>query len=276
MGNAAGQPRRVLEIDDNRAIHDNFRKILCQAENMISVENLGKAYEHEIAVSDLSFAVEAGQVVGLVGPNGAGKTTTLRTLTGIIEPSSGRLVVAGFDVSEQPLWVKQHTAYVPDDPQLFGELTVWQHLEFVAAVYGRSDWQADAEHWLARFEIAGKKPSRANGLSRGMRQKLAICAAYLQLPQALLLDEPMTGLDPRGIRTLKQSIREHADRGVAVIVSSHLLQVIEEVCSHVVILNRGECSFFGSLQSLRGRFAAAGGNKSLEEIFFTTMGASAQ
>ena len=243
---------------------------------MIVVENLGKAYEREIAVANLSFVVQAGEVVGLVGPNGAGKTTTLRTITGIIEPSGGRVSVAGHDVGVDPLLVKQHTAYVPDDPQLFGELTAWQHLEFTAAVYAQSHWEVDAEHWLARFELSEKMHARANGLSRGMRQKLAITAAYLQHPRALLLDEPMTGLDPRGIRTLKQSIREHAERGVSVVVSSHLLQVIEEVCSHVVILDRGECRFFGSLVELRERFAAAGGNKSLEEIFFTTMGASGQ
>ena len=239
---------------------------------MITVCDFGKTYQSELAVANLSFQVGRGEVLGLVGPNGAGKTTTLRTLTGIIEPSHGTLEVAGHDVETDPIEVKRVTAYVPDDPQLFGELTVWQHLEFVAAVYGVVDWESAAMHWLRCFELDGKQAARANDLSRGMRQKLAICAAYLQQPAALLLDEPMTGLDPRGIRTLKQSIAEHAEAGAAVIISSHLLTVIEEVCSHVVILEQGRRRFFGSFESLKGEFATSSGT-TLEEIFFTTMGA---
>ena len=237
---------------------------------MIEVAGFGKTYGNELAVVDLHFQVAPGQVVGLVGPNGAGKTTTLRALTGIVTPSAGRLAVDGFDVETQPLEVKHRTAYVADDPQLFGELTVWQHLEFTAGVYNLADWNAAAEDLLSRFELQGKRHAAASELSRGMRQKLAICCAYLHHPTALLLDEPMTGLDPRGIRALKQSVAEHAARGAAVIISSHLLAVVEELCSHVVILHRGRRRFWGSLDELRTTTQA--GDGSLEDIFFHTVG----
>ncbi|MCA9178621.1 MAG: ABC transporter ATP-binding protein [Planctomycetales bacterium] len=236
---------------------------------MIEVDYFGKTYGREMAVNDICFRVGPGQVLGLVGPNGAGKTTTLRALTGIIEPSHGRLQVAGFDVERQPLEVKRRTAYVADDPQLFSELTVLQHLEFTASVYGVAAWRAEADSLLAQFELERKARTPASDLSRGMRQKLAICCAYLQRPQALLLDEPMTGLDPRGIRTLKNTVAARAEQGAAVIISSHLLGVIEELCSHVVILDRGHQRFFGPLAELKQQARVAGA--SLEDIFFDTV-----
>ncbi len=177
---------------------------------MIQVSSFCKAYDRAVAVSDLSFHVESGQILGLIGPNGAGKTTTLRTLTGIIPASGGRMCVGGHDVDQQPLSVKRLAAYVPDDPQLFHDLTVQQHLAFVASVYAVPQPAGPITELLERFALEQKRHTRAAELSRGMRQKLAICCAYLHSPSALLLDEPMTGLDPRGIRVLKESIQERA------------------------------------------------------------------
>lgn len=240
---------------------------------MIEVNNFCKAYDDAIAVQSLSFSLQPGEVLGLVGRNGAGKTTTLRALTGIIPPSGGSLCVDGYSIAESPIELKRRTAYVPDDPQLFSDLTVEQHLSFQASVYGIKNPDADVANLLEMFELETKRHSLASALSRGMRQKLAICCAYLQRPRALLLDEPMTGLDPQAIRVLKQSIADHADRGVAIIISSHLLAMVEDICTHVLVLDAGKCKFFGTLENLRKKFGGHEHNNtsSLEHAFFSTL-----
>lgn len=235
---------------------------------MIVVEDFHKAYEETIAVSGLSFTVGAGQILGLVGPNGAGKTTTFRTLSCLLTPSRGRLTVDGCDVVNEPIAVKRRLAYVPDDPQLFSDLTVEEHLAFVASAYEVDDAAAKAERLLADFDLAKKRHAPAGDLSRGMRQKLAIICAYLRDPRALLFDEPLTGLDPHGIRMLKESIRERAAAGSAVIVSSHLLAMVEDLCTHVLILKSGRQRFAGSVQELRAAFETDAGELTLEHIFF--------
>ena len=242
---------------------------------MIQLENFCKCYGTEKAVDHLSFRVLPGQVLGLIGRNGAGKTSTLRALTGIIPPTSGKLSVDGFDVVEEPIQAKQRAAYVPDDPQLFNDLTVEQHLLFTASVYGVASPTNKINELLDRFELTEKRHSPASGLSRGMRQKLAICCAYLHDPAALLLDEPMTGLDPPGIRNLKQSIRENADRGAAVIISSHLLAMVEDICTHVLIIDRGQMKFHGSLEEIKAQAQSSefsSSETSLEEVFFAALG----
>ena len=239
---------------------------------MIEVNQFSKAYDAMVAVADLSFCVQPGEILGLVGPNGAGKTTTLRALAGIIPSSAGKIQIAGFDMDREPIAVKQRTAYVPDDPQLFHDLTVEQHLAFTASMYAVQDAVAKTDALLTSFALAPKRHTRASDLSRGMRQKLAICCAYLYEPQALLLDEPMTGLDPQGIRTLKQSVLQWAKRGSAVIISSHLLAMVEDICTHVLILESGQNKYCGTLDDLRASFAAPDTQTSLEDIFFRAVG----
>lgn len=238
--------------------------------HVIEVQSFCKAYESEVAVDDLSFTVGAGQVLGLIGPNGAGKTTTMRALAGIIPSSGGQLLVDGLEVKRNPVQVKQRTAYVPDDPQLFNDLTVAQHFAFVASAYGVDDWQQEMHRLLDLFQLTRKIDNLASDLSRGMRQKLAIGCAYLYRPKALLLDEPMTGLDPRGIRMLKDSIQQRAEEGSAVVISSHLLAMVEDICSHVLILQDGKQNFYGTIDQLRARFADTDteSDSTLEDIFF--------
>jgi ABC-2 type transport system ATP-binding protein len=241
---------------------------------MIVVEQFSKAYQQTIAVRELSFKVESGQVLGLVGRNGAGKTTTLRTLAGIIPSSSGHLSVGGFDLVAEPLAAKNLTAYVPDDPQLFNDLSVEQHLKFTASVYEIGKPADRVVELLEIFELESKRHTAAVELSRGMRQKLAICCAYLSQPRALLLDEPMTGLDPQAIRVLKQSILQIAERGAAVIISSHLLAMVEDICSHSLILDAGHAKFFGTLEELRTTFGEQPGianESSLENAYFAAV-----
>ena len=235
---------------------------------MIQVEHYEKNYRGTVAVRGLSFDVPAGAILGLVGPNGAGKTTTLRALAGIIPPSRGRLRVAGHDVVQEPTAAKSQLAFIPDEPQLFDVLTVWEHLEFTASVYRVPAFEPHAERFLTQFELTEKRDTIAQELSRGMRQKVAICCAYLHQPQVILFDEPLTGLDPRGIRTLKASIRERAEAGAAVIVSSHLLDLIDDLCSHLLILHRGQSLFHGTIAEAKCRQNDLGPDASLEDVFF--------
>ncbi len=187
--------------------------------DVIQVIDFHKAYRETVAVTALSFDVQPGQVLGLLGPNGAGKTTTLRAIAGVIPPTHGRLLIGGHDVCAEPVAAKQLLAYVPDDPKLFDALTIWEHFQFIAAAYRVRDFQANAQALLDQFELTGKRDSLAQELSRGMRQKLAICCAYLHDPRAILFDEPLTGLDPHGIRTMKASVRQRASAGAAIVVS---------------------------------------------------------
>jgi ABC-2 type transport system ATP-binding protein len=233
----------------------------------IVVQEFHKTYNQTVAVAGLSFVVMPGQVLGLLGPNGAGKTTTMRAICGIIPPTHGRLMVAGHDVVVEPVKAKRELAYVPDDPHLFDTLTVWEHLEFTASAYRVPDFAPAAERLLAQFELKEKRNTVAQELSRGMRQKVAICCAYLHDPKAILLDEPLTGLDPRGIRTMKQSVRERAATGAAVIVSSHLLALVEDLCTHLLIVHQGRRLFSGPASEARSAFAGVDNDASLEELF---------
>lgn len=235
---------------------------------MIRVERLLKKYRATVAVNDLSFDVHPHQILGLIGRNGAGKTTTLRALSGIIPPTSGLLEINGFDVIRQPIEARGSFAMIPDDPALFDLLTVWEHLEFIAATYRVPEFEARADQLLELFELSDKRDAAAQELSRGMRQKVSVCCALLHDPQALFFDEPLTGLDPRAIRTLKDCIQEQAARGKAVIISSHLLSLVEDMCTHLLILEHGVARFCGPLNNLRNAFPEAGPDATLEQVFF--------
>ncbi len=232
---------------------------------MIDVDGLSKLYENHLAVDAISFRLHPGQICGLVGPNGAGKTTTMRCLAGLIPATAGEINIAGIDVTTDATELKRRLTYVPDDPPLFDDLTVGEHLEFIGRIYDVEDAMTRASELLNQFDLATKYQAGATTLSRGMRQKLAVCCAYLASPQVLLLDEPLTGLDPPGIRTLLDSIRRRAEDGATVIISSHLLAMIQDVCSHLLVMKRGEAVFFGHKSELNQTFGTTG---SLEEAYF--------
>lgn len=234
---------------------------------MIRVMDYHKAYRNTVAVDGVTFDVDEGQILGLIGPNGAGKTTTLRALAGIIRPTRGQLSVAGYDVVRQPLDAKRRLAYVPDNPSLFEALTVWEHVEFTAAAYRIADYGPVAEELLRAFELGTKRHVPVQELSRGMRQKVAVICAWLQQPRAILFDEPLTGLDPRGIRTIKQSIVERAGQGTAVVVSSHLLSLVDDLCTHLLILHRGQTRYFGEAHRIREMVEDGDAEASLEDLF---------
>jgi ABC-2 type transport system ATP-binding protein len=234
---------------------------------MIEVTGLTKRYGDFTAVRDLSFTVRPGEVAGLVGPNGAGKTTTLRCIAGIIPPTLGNVRIGGIDLAADPVAAKQQLAFLPDEPKLFEHLTVEQHLNFVARLYGVADWRERSGPLLAELEMADKRDLLPGELSRGMKQKLVIACGLLHSPRVIFFDEPLTGLDPGGIRRMKETMRRLAREGAALILSSHLLNLLEEVCTHVLILKTGEKVADGSIADIRARFAVHP-DASLEDIFF--------
>ena len=242
---------------------------------MIAVEGLTKLYGDVAAVSDLSFVVRPGEVMGLVGPNGAGKTTALRCMSGIIPPTSGRIVIDGLDLREDPLSAKQHLSFFPDEPRLFDYLTVRQHLEFTARLYKVRDAGERSERLLETLEMTEKAGALPTELSRGMKQKVALACGFLHQPRAMFFDEPLTGLDPLAIRRTKDLIVQKSREGVAIIISSHLLHLLEEVCSHVLILKRGKKIAHGTLDEIRTEFRDGEKESSLEEIFIRLVGEDA-
>jgi ABC-2 type transport system ATP-binding protein len=234
---------------------------------MIELAGLVKVYDGITAVDGLSLTVATGEIVGLVGPNGAGKTTTLRCLAGIIPPTEGRIAISGFDLAAAPVEARRRLAFVPDEPRLFESMTVWDHIQVFARLYGVTDASARAEELLARFELADRRRAFPSELSRGMKQKLMATLALLHRPEALILDEPLTGLDPSAMRRMKRTVVEQASAGTAVLVSSHMLHLVEEICHRVVIVQKGKKLLEGTMAEIRASLPNLGEDASLEEIF---------
>jgi ABC-2 type transport system ATP-binding protein len=238
---------------------------------VIDVDGLQKLYGDFPAVQGLSFQVEPGEVLGLVGPNGAGKTTTIRSIAGIIIPTSGRIRIAGHDLATDPVAAKSALAFIPDEPHLFEYLTVEEHLRFVARLYRLGDVSARIPGLLDELDLSDKRGALPGELSRGMKQKLAIACGLLHDPKALLLDEPLTGLDPVGIRRMKTTIMRRAGSGAAVILSSHLLHLIEEICTRILVMRRGRVVAFGTIgEILAGRPELK--SQKLEDVFLALIG----
>lgn len=239
---------------------------------MIEVTGLTKLYDQFVAVQELSFAVQPGEVLGLVGPNGAGKTTTLRCLAGIIPPTRGTVRICGVDLTADPVAAKRQLAFLSDEPRLFDYLTVRQHLEFVARIYRVADAARLGNELLAELELADKADALPGELSRGMKQKLVIACGLLHSPRVIYFDEPLTGLDPLGIRRMKDSIVQRARNGVAIVISSHLLHLVEEICTHLLILKGGHKVACGTLAEVRSQFAGFGDTSRLEDVFLRATG----
>jgi len=239
---------------------------------MIEVEGLTKLYGEFVAVSDLSFSVQSGAVLGLVGPNGAGKTTTLRCLSGIIPATRGAVRISGSDLSSHPILAKQQLAFFSDEPRLFDYLTVGQHLAFTARIYQVANYLQIAKPLMEELEIADKMNQLPGELSRGMKQKLVIACGLLHSPKVIFFDEPLTGLDPIGIRRMKNTIIKRAREGAAIIISSHLLHMLEEVCSNVLIVKNGRKVIDGRLDEIRHKYAEESADANLEEVFFRATG----
>jgi ABC-2 type transport system ATP-binding protein len=229
------------------------------------VSSLVRRYGDFTAVDRLDLEVRAGEIVGFLGPNGAGKTTTLRVCSGLLRPDAGTVTIAGYALADTPLEARARMGFVPDRPFLYDRLSGREFLDFVAALYGVPEAAAleRTGGLFERLELAAVADDAIESYSLGMRQKLSVTAALVHDPPLLLLDEPLQGLDPQGARALKDLLRERAERGFGVLVSTHLLEVAERLCDRVVILRRGRSVASGTLEELRG----SGSRATLEDVF---------
>jgi ABC-2 type transport system ATP-binding protein len=232
---------------------------------MIEVRGLVKRYGRLTAVDGIDLRAAPGEVLALLGPNGAGKSTTIKMITGLIRPSAGSVVVNGADAVRAPVAAKAALGYVPDRPYLYPKLTGRELLRFLGRLRDVPEAERKAEGWLERFDLLEVQNERIEAYSHGMRQKLTFCAALLHDPQVLVVDEPMVGLDPRAARDVRRLMRERAEAGRTVLLTTHQIDVAEETADRVTLLHRGRVAADGSLADLRSRVGDEGAR--LEAIF---------
>lgn len=237
----------------------------------LEVESVSKSYGDVHALTDVSFQVPAGQIVGLLGPNGAGKSTMMKSILGLLRPEFGRILVFGHDVQTDSTATKRMVGYVPESPALYEFLTGAEYLDFVADMYGLSA-EARKERlppFLAGLELAGHENSLISGYSQGMKQKVALIAALAHRPHLLVLDEPLNGLDPRSARVTKDLLRSLAVHdSVGVLFSTHVLEIAQAICDRIVILHHGAIVASGTVEALRARAGLLSGS-GLEEVFLS-------
>ena len=242
---------------------------------MIAVHNLVKQYGKFIAVDDVSLDVQPGEIHGFLGPNGAGKTTTLRMIAGLLKPTSGRVEVNGHDVAKEPELAKASLGFIPDRPFIYEKLTAGEFLRFHAGLYGLdgSGVMDRVHEMLDLFELRRWENELVESFSHGMKQRLVMSAAFLHRPQAVLVDEPMVGLDPRGARLIKEVFRRMSARGVGILMSTHTLEVAQEMCDRISIILQGRIIARGTVPELR----AMTGNPDdqLTNVFLKLTGGSA-
>lgn len=238
---------------------------------LIETQNLTKKYGDKSAVNNVSFQVYGGEVFGFLGPNGAGKTTTIKMIVGLLQPTSGMVRVAGYDVQAQPLKAKAANGYVPDTPNLYPKLSGRELLHFVGDLYELDRTRVDRriDELLRLFDLVDAGDDTIDSYSHGMQQKTALAAALMHDPRVLVLDEPTVGLDPKSARLIKDILRQMADRGAAVFLSTHILEIAERMCDRIGIINRGELIAVGTMEQLR---SMGQGETSLEDIFLSLTG----
>ena len=233
---------------------------------MIKFKNVTKVYNRTIkAVNNVSFEVRGGEIVGFTGPNGSGKTTTIKMLTGILPPDKGEIKINGFDIKKNMIQAKSSIGYIADSPDMFLRLKGIEFLNFIADVYkvSNNDRKKRVNELAERFELTDALSSPMMSYSHGMRQKLMVIAALVHNPPVWILDEPMTGLDPKSSYELKEMMREHAKKGNAVFFSTHVLEVAEKLCDKVIIIKKGNLLYDGTLENLESQHL----NQTLENIF---------
>jgi ABC-2 type transport system ATP-binding protein len=242
---------------------------------MIVVESLVKTFGSFRAVDDVSLDVAGGEIHGFLGPNGAGKTTTIRVIAGLLKPTAGRVAIDGHDLAREPEAAKKALGFIPDRPFLYEKLTAAEFLRFHGGLYGMEGAavEARAHELLELFELVGWRDELVESFSHGMKQRLVMCAAFLHRPRAVLVDEPMVGLDPRGARLIKDIFRVMARKGVAVLMSTHTLEVAEEMCDRISIIQEGRIIARGTVPELSA--LAGGDDPQLTPVFLKLTGGSA-
>jgi ABC-2 type transport system ATP-binding protein len=241
---------------------------------MIAISNLVKRYGSFVAVDGISLDVAPGEIHGFLGPNGAGKTTTLRMIAGLLQPTTGRVVVNGHDMAVEPESAKASLGFIPDRPFIYDKLTAGEFLRFHAGLYGiAGDVDARVREMLDLFELRRWENELIESFSHGMKQRLVMSSAFMHRPQAVAVDEPMVGLDPRGARLIKDVFRRMTDRGVAILMSTHTLEVAEEMCRRVSIILKGRIIAHGTVDEVRAQAGAE--NTHLTSVFLKLTGGSA-
>ena len=241
---------------------------------MITIENLVKRYGTFTAVDGVSLSVAPGQIHGFLGPNGAGKTTSIRIIAGLLKPTAGRVTVNGHDLATEPEAAKMSLGFIPDRPFIYEKLTAGEFLRFHAGLYGMNDRDIEVriKEMLEIFELGKWQNELVESFSHGMKQRLVMSAAFLHRPKAVLVDEPMVGLDPRGARLIKDVFRRMADHGVAILMSTHTLEVAEEMCDLISIILKGKIIAHGTVAELRAM--AGSPNEELTPVFLKLTGGS--
>ncbi|NMA66423.1 MAG: ABC transporter ATP-binding protein [Clostridiaceae bacterium] len=230
---------------------------------MLRVKNLTKKFKKVLAVDKVNFEVNSGEIAVLLGPNGAGKSTTIKCIAGLLR-FDGRITIGGKE--NKSVEAKRIFGYVPETPALYETLTVWEHIEFIARAYSLNDWEDTARALLIRFEMEDKKDKLGKELSKGMQQKVSLICALLINPDMVMFDEPMIGLDPKAIKELKDIFMELKNSGCAILISTHIIDSIEEFWDKVLIMNKGEIV----VNLTRDELMAKG--ETLENIFFSVTG----
>jgi ABC-2 type transport system ATP-binding protein len=242
---------------------------------MIAIHDLVKKYGSFTAVDGVTLEVSRGEIHGFLGPNGAGKTTTIRMIAGLLKPTSGRILVNGHDLAVEPERAKASLGFIPDRPFIYEKLTAGEFLRFHGGLYGLDGpgVGARAREMLELFELARWEHELVESFSHGMKQRLVMCAAFLHRPEAVLVDEPMVGLDPRGARLIKDVFRRMSERGVAILMSTHTLEVAQEMCDRISIILKGKIIARGTVPELRGM--AGNPEDELTSVFLKLTGGSA-
>jgi ABC-2 type transport system ATP-binding protein len=241
---------------------------------MIEVRELVKSFGSFKAVDGVSLRVPSGEIHGFLGPNGAGKTTTIKMMAGLLKPTAGEVRIGGFDMAREPEEAKRTLGFIPDRPFIYDKLTADEFLRFHAALFGVNGDVAAVRvtEMLETFELTGWRDELVESFSHGMRQRLVMCAAFLHRPRAVLVDEPMVGLDPRGARLIKEIFRAMSRKGVAVLMSTHTLEVAQEMCDRISIILKGRIIAEGTVDELR-RLAGAP-DEHLTPVFLRLTGGS--
>ena len=230
---------------------------------MLGINNFSKIYKgNKRAVDTISLEVKEGEIFGFIGHNGAGKTTTIKSIVGINEFDEGDILINGMSIKDNPIECKKIMAYIPDNPDLYESLTAIQYLNFVADVYGVSETQREEliKKYGDAFEITNNLGSLISSYSHGMKQKLAIISALIHKPKLLVIDEPFVGLDPKASHTLKGIMKEICEEGASIFFSSHVLEVVEKLCSRIAIIKDGKIAAYGTVEEVKG-------TSSLEDVF---------
>jgi ABC-2 type transport system ATP-binding protein len=232
---------------------------------MIKLINLTKKYGELVAVNGINLEITQGEVFGFLGPNGAGKTTTIKLMVGLLQPTGGSAVIGGFDIQTDPLKAKRITGFIPDRPFLYEKLTAMEFMRFIAYLYEMGDANKRIDELLDLFGLSDWKDELIENFSHGMKQRLVMASALLHHPKVLIVDEPMVGLDPRGARLVKDIFKDLASKDVTIFMSTHTLDIVEQMCTRVAIINNGDIIAEGSVEDL-GRMARME-NSHLEPIF---------